>query len=331
MQYTSAAEGFYGSLRARFLTENTQNQGSGLQNGTGGSFGIRGSNDLGNGLSGFYQFEASFNNNENDNVQTHIAHVGLEGAFGRVWAGTGGVENYGMVYGVSDVANISSGQFVTNRQNQVLQYRTPDIGGFQGALGFQMIAGADNDIAMGNADMEDDNNVDTWYSSARYSVQGFTGGFSYIVKPDTESMVQPLPVNNVVQQAAAMTDDSSEWATRLSYAQDNWSVGGWYGKKKNDRQADAVGGIANVRQDTKTMSIAGNVSVGKVGLYALYEQQEASYHDDGKTMHEDAYTTLGITYHLSSRSRVWMEYAGQDLESDADAEDYVNVGLRHNF
>ena len=50
MHFTSASEGFYGSIRAGFFDNVVDDYGSRV--------GVNGYNDLGNGLEGFYTFEA---------------------------------------------------------------------------------------------------------------------------------------------------------------------------------------------------------------------------------------------------------------------------------
>jgi predicted porin len=323
MHYTSAAEGFYGSLRAIFHTEAAKDSGAGITSGVYSRFGIRGSNDLGNGLKGFYQYEAgidpnvtSFDNEANSDDRYHLRSrvglVGLEGAFGRVWVGTGWAEEYNMVYGSTDLANDGTGNFArVFRTTKSLQYRTPDVGGFQGAVRIKMDAGTDNDGVTN--DPKDDNNVDEWNLAAKYSVQGFTGAFSYAVTPDKSG----------ADGDTTKTDDETFWAARLGYGQGNWSVNGWYGEKNTSDF-----GAANAKDDEEILSIAGNVSVGKVGLFAVHENQD---NVKGVKGTDDSVTALGVSYKLGSRSKVWMEYIGRDRDSDTSLEDYVHVGLRHDF
>jgi predicted porin len=363
MQYTSAAEGFYASIRAQFSTEKKTDGGAGIGNSS-SRFGVRGSNDLGGGLKGFYQYEAGVSSDNNGGLLTRLAHVGLEGAFGRVWAGSGWVETHNMTYGATDIGNFGGGNLSytdlrPGRDNDVIQYRTPDISGFQGALGFNMKAGADNDSsADGNAD-KDDNNLEMWTAAAKYSVQGFTGAFAYSVRPDSRfdvsassdrrhnldgnGMRTGTPSTAVADQlhvvnAPSKKDDMTAWSARLGYAQDNWSVNGWYGKNNT---GDFASGYY---EDATFFSMAGKVSVGKVDLYAVWEKSEAptkrvsrvdetndyEYERDARD-NEVTNTVVGISYQLGSRSKIWMDYVAQDDETKTNEEDFVNIGLRHDF
>ena len=90
MQYTSASEGFYASIRAALYANGEKENGSANIGGAFSRFGVRGTNDLGGGLEGFYQYEAGIgiDNGRNPNsdghseaVTTRLGNVGLRGGF----------------------------------------------------------------------------------------------------------------------------------------------------------------------------------------------------------------------------------------------------------
>jgi predicted porin len=273
-----------------------------------------------------------------------------------------------MVYGSTDIANNGSGAFASypngarpelgmrmGRANNMVQYRTPDLSGFQGALGVNMKAGknksgTDNDYSSAGDDTKDENNVEMWTAAAKYSVQGFTGAFAYSARPDTRVDIDPdsdrryiVTGNDNMRTAGSVVTDMNEsvfvtpgvnngpptdgkvskkedktaWTARLGYAQDNWSVNGWYGK-------DNTSDLNPAMEDAKYVSVGGGVSVGKVNMYSVWEQSDTG-------MNEDATTIIGIQYNLGSRSRIWMDYAGLDRDSAPTAEDNVSFGLRHDF
>ena len=307
MQYTSAAEGFYASIRARFNSGGTDNAGAEIQNST-SRFGVRGTNDLGGGLSGFYQYEAGVSIDNGGGLSTRLGHVGLRGAFGEVVAGSIWTNGYNMTYGSTDIANVASGNVVyttlfPGRESNVVQYTTPDFNGFQASALVQM----DN---KGTATVEDGSDIDHYMLTAKYGTQGFTAGVAYSVVADALT-------------TSAGTDDHTGYALKLGYAQDNWYVNTWYAEDNRDNENSDT-----PLEDTETFSIAGGISVSKVNLYALYETQD---NVDGNNGVEDNYGTFGVQYNLGARSRVWVEYANRDLESDAEKDDYVTIGLRHDF
>ena len=117
-----------------------------------------------------------------------------------------------------------------------------------------------------------------------------------------------------------MYEDLTSWTIRLGYAQDNWYVNGWYGE---DDSSEGDG-----KADAELFSVAGGVEVDRVNVYALYEAVENA---GGGAGVEDSYGTLGVQYTLGSNSRVWIEYWSRDLDSKPDADDIINIGLRHDF
>ena len=373
MHYTSAAEGFYASIRVRYdANGNKEDGGSNIGN-SGSRFGIRGTNDLGGGMEGFYQYEMGVSTEDGDGgMSTRVGHVGLRGDFGAVVGGSFWTDSYSWVYGSTDVANVASGNFAytsgrfgQGRSKKSIQYTTPDLNGFQGAILIQADASKDgkhggvpgdrtevvpsvtlrmavttatstvtmvtSEEGKRNGNPKDDTDIDHWNIAAKYDIAGFSTGFSFSRFPDADGEGKDL----------------DSWAAKLGYSQDNWYVNSWYGEvgtasnlecrpasvpENNDE------GIGYKKcQDTSVFSIAGGITVDKVGVYAVHETSQNASEED------DSYSTLGIQYNLGSRSRIWVEYAAQDLDSgpdyysgklDADVrdeDDTFTIGLRHDF
>ena len=327
MHYTSAAEGFYASIRARLDTSGDDISGSHIGNSS-SRIGIRGTNDLGGGLEGFYTYEIGVDIDNGSDLSTRMGHVGLRGPFGSFWVGTNWSADYNWTHGSTDVANVASGNldYTANRPGRTsnaIEYTTPDLNGFQGAFRVNVSnSGADSSLTVapgdadgenattvGNDEVTDDNDIDSWNLAANYGVQGFTVAGAYNVRPDGYTDVDGV---------MGATEDANAWTFKLGYTQDNWYVNGWYGE---DNTSDS----GMMLEDTTLFSLAGGVSVDKVNLYALYDQRENA------TKQEDSWGTLGAQYNLGSRSRVWIEYVSRDLDTDTNADDYVNIGMRHDF
>ena len=383
MQYTSAAEGFYASIRARYNSGSTDDAGQAIENQS-SRFGVRGTNDLGGGLEGFYQYEAGVDISNGGSLRTRLGHVGLRGTFGQMQVGSFWTQGYNWVYGSTDVANTHSGNLVYSklfpaRISKAVEYTSPDLNGFQVAgvvmmdkdqdgegainrtgpetityrfitilpttganagiptLGIELpaptagvlltrpilttpqgvefldvVAGSQGQLDRNDRvvvrtptviNPKDDNDLDYYMLAAKYAIQGFDVAASYSVIPDG-------------QADGNGREDLSAYAVRLGYTQDNWYVGGWYSE---DNAADG-----NASDDVQTFSVAGGVAVDKVNFYGVYENQ-----DSGKN--DDTHGTVGVQYNFGARSRVWIEYAAQDLDSNDVAADYVNIGLRHDF
>ena len=340
MHFTSASEGFYGSIRAGFFGSNN------VVDDYGSRLGINGYNDLGNGMEGFYTFEFRTDKGKSA-VRNNKTQVGLRGEFGQVKIGRGfDAAPYELVYGSTDIANWASGaakggfgSFAESADVQAaltaegltadeldvftqhiagldldgasnVYYRTPNMNGFEAGMGFQ-VDGSD-------ADNED---LDNWNIAAKYSMNGFTAGAAYTSFPDhfanLDSVKEVTDPNSGVTSITYETDDLTAWGISLGYGQDNWSLNGWYGEQNT---GDMGAGIS----DLDAFSLSGSIAVAQVNLYAVYENVDFS-------PIKDNYTTLGVQYNLGTKARVWVEYVNQDLDSDSTADDYVAIGLRHDF
>ncbi|MGI9307284.1 MAG: porin [Gammaproteobacteria bacterium] len=355
MQYTSAAEGFYASLRAHLDFSSGTNDAD-INAGT-SRIGLRGTNDLGGGLAGFYQWEARATFSGSSPLdQVRLGHVGLRGNFGEFVVGRFWSNDYNWTHSSTDVANVYSGylNYTDQRGGRVgeaIQYTTPDLNGFQGAILVRM-GGDNSDDRSDPADpmtneynsvvngARADNDLDNWTLAGTYTVQGFTVAGSYSTEIDGLVASNAEDSNGATAggMTAASTTDLTSWTVRLGYAQDNWYVNGWYGEDAlsegvtysadvvdTSSNADTNRAAANVAlADRELISVAGGVALDKVNVYALYETRELG-------MVEDTYGTVGVQYSLGSNSRVWIEYWSRDLDSDTTAEDLVNLGLRHDF
>ena len=401
MRYTSASEGFYASIRVRYDSGATEQAKGGFENSS-SRIGVRGTNDLGNGLEGFYRYEWEVDPVNTDRGQsqdrTRLGFVGLRGAFGQVQVGTFWTQDYNWTHGSTDVANKHSGNLNytddrPGRQSKAIEYTTPDLNGFQGALRVNMNASSytaakaascggglslNNDedgcataggLTQGQADSyftaatpakKDNNALDAWNLAGTYSVQGFTVAGAYGVRPDAIEGVSATTgfgndgnaggTDNVV--TTEKKDDAKSWTVRLAYSQDNWYATGWYGATNaqsatahslgadgtaggDDANADVVGVIHD--EDVTNLSMAAGISLDKVNLYALWEKQDNIKGVKGVA---DTFSTVGVQYNLGSNSRVWIEYAMRDKDSDKmkdgapntdRADDSFNIGLQHDF
>ena len=153
MQYTSAAEGFYGSLRMDFKTSDSSTPGAADTDSAGldvsaSRLGVRGTVDLGGGMSAGYNYEFGVNGNNGAAIgNTRLHNVGLSGGFGSVLVGTQWALDYNYVWGKTDVMNVNSGWFTYNanrrgRQSNAITYTSPDFNGFNFGLSAALSSGA---------------------------------------------------------------------------------------------------------------------------------------------------------------------------------------------
>ena len=136
MAYTSAAEGFYGSLRVQYAN----NESDGAKNDStveadSSRLGVRGDVDLGGGLEAFYGFEWNLGGPADGDtaLKTRQNHVGLKGDWGSVWLGAfdSVIVRFGG-FSTTDILPQYSGNFEPiYRTGNAIAYVSPDLNGFQ--------------------------------------------------------------------------------------------------------------------------------------------------------------------------------------------------------
>ena len=268
MAYTSAAEGFYGSLRVQYAN----NESDGKSNDSSvdaesSRLGVRGDVDLGGGLEAFYGFEWNLGapaNGDRANAEaetglnTRQHHVGLRGDWGSVWAGAfdSVIVRFGG-FSTTDILDQYSGNFEPiYRTGNAIAYVSPDLNGFQ--FGIEAHA-KDNEHAI-NGKNDDGNDFDNIGLGASYSIQGLNfsaayyqqqdalvlgthaNGFTGNAVPAAGSMaatdlatrvgdgLSELLSSNVDKDFKAVkADDKGQYALGISYNQDNWIVAAMYG------------------------------------------------------------------------------------------------------
>jgi predicted porin len=119
-------------------------------------FGIRGTEDLGGGLKAFFQLESVFRlDSNNSTFANRNSGVGLQGDFGSFLLGrwdtpmkvtTGPVDPFGdLTIGGYTAATMDRGNFDRREQN-VVQYWSPNLGGFQARASYAANEGKTNTV-----------------------------------------------------------------------------------------------------------------------------------------------------------------------------------------
>ena len=137
MAYTSAAEGFYGSLRVQYA--NNDNDGGKSNDSTveadSSRLGVRGDVDLGGGLEAFYGFEWNLGDpaDADTGLKTRQNHVGLKGDWGSIFLGAfdSVIVRFGG-FATTDITDQYGGNFEPiYRTKNAIAYVSPDLNGFQ--------------------------------------------------------------------------------------------------------------------------------------------------------------------------------------------------------
>ncbi len=183
----------YGLLNADFESVKSSDVGAGVSNSlnrvstNASRFGIKGTEDLGEGLKAIYQFEAQVDLNGNGGNGfgngTRNSNVGLQGNFGTAFIGIWDTpfkvsrnkielfDNTTVASAINVMGRVSGGLNFNNRLTNSVQYWTPNMSGFQAKVAY----GTDNtktnalnkSVASLNATYEND----MFY--AAYGYEGF--------------------------------------------------------------------------------------------------------------------------------------------------------------
>lgn len=334
MQYTSAGEGFYGSLRVRLRSVETESGDSTDVNAPASRLGVRGSVDLGGGLSANYRYEFGVNPDNGSNMgSTRLHNVGLSGGFGSVSFGTQWGLDYNYVWATTDVMNWNSGPYAytderAGRQSNELAYYSPDFNGFD--FGLAVVVDAAADSTGGEAETVDEFKVGARYTFGGFSVAGtyVAGALTYNSVADDDMGTRPdMQTNTADGTMDTQKSDPKSFGVALGYGQDNWSVGYYYGD--TDYGATDADGDSGFTGSEKIHALAAQVSIDKATLRAVYETKDNKL-EGSRADTDESFWTVGAQYDLGSKSRIYAE-VNRSEAANGDETDVWEIGHRVDF
>lgn len=293
----------YGSVRMAYEYDDANNVSQSTLTDSGSRFGIRGSDDLGNGLSAIYLYEnrlakAAVKNTAGEDdagITTHKLYAGLKGGFGQLTLGlqsmpADDMNNY------SDPWNswTPGDRLAVERANNSAVYWSPSMSGFQ--IGAAIVA---NGAQKGDYN---DETIDMYQLVAKYEANGIYAGLGYEAKKYTE------------ESGNADTDVIS---LGLGYGNDLFEVG---------LVADR-GDVDDEKGNPLFVRLSGLYNVTPAdAIYAGVSRLDADVEDVEDV---DQYS-LGYQHKFSAQTRVWTEYSYIDAGKDAESNKFA-VGLRTDF
>lgn len=271
--------------------------------------GLKGDEDLGNGLKAIFQYEFGANTSEGgaygDAINNRLGYVGLTGGFGTVAIGRQWTPYYGSV-DKTDIMNLNpsagaldgdsvdanaNGHYLgLTRTGGALAYVTPDFNGFSGKLALVM---NDDRIGGGTSDGVDAYNVSLDYNNGPLSV-----GFSY------------LDFDNAIAAG-------DRWGLAGKYNFGNFALIAQY------EDMDDAPGMPNTGGDS--FGIAAQAFFGNNTLYAVYGEKDL----DNMTT-DLASMGIGVQHSFSKATRVYVDYQEQEKSATVDTSTF-GIGLRHDF
>jgi len=340
----------YGYQNYKFDKNNVtyKNTGSGLTSGifNGNRWGVRGSEDLGNGLRAIFNLEAGFdigngNTNDSDKLFHRQAWVGLASdSWGTLTMGRqyniGTATTYANNMGVSmgDMDKTFGGLGLGNRMDNSFKYMTPSFSGFQ--LG----------VAYGNANK----NV------SRLEVAGVSASISdrsNWLSTGLKYANGPINVAASYDRASNSLDNATtNWTISgsydfevvklaLAYGQDRYGKLGWGGDSMTGGVAGAARGLAAlgaIGNDFKSSNYYVGLSapVGTGTLAATWNRSSSNL-DDADKWGDNAKAQniyhLNYSYPLSKRTKVYAygSYGTGIAYIDGLKGREAGVGLNHQF
>src|SRR5690625_3958462 len=348
--YASAGnvDNYYAHNRGNSVTDTRTGLLSGVQRGN--RWGLRGSEDLGDGLRFIFQLESGFDiadgrSAQDDRLFGREAHFGLAGdswgqlTFGRQTTITSkympGVAspfgasfmqaNYGATFSAAN----------TTRYDNMIQYQTPSFAGLQAGLGYSFNTDGPQNPTLKVGGTESKTNNKAWTAALRYANCPIAVSRSYEQSKADRDLV-PAGVDRATIREWAIAGSDDFEVVKLYLAGGQARIGlinaqGYMG---------GIGGgtvIANAfRANNYTVGLSAPVGAGEImASWAMSDLRKLPHglrDADLKTKKQQTYS-LGYTYPLSKRTNVYAigSYAknvnfAPDLKSTA-----VGVGVSHQF
>jgi predicted porin len=301
--------------------------------------GVRGEEDLGGGLSAIYQYEFGVDVTDGGNfVSNRPKWVGLKGtSWGSVTIGTQTTPYYN-VTGIVDIFNNTKsfdadnwlGDRLGNRMDNSLIYSTPNWSGFSAQAMLVMNGTCSptdpqlptelcRQVGTERLPSNLSDTIDLWSIAASYKNGPFFGGGVYMAVEGDE-----FP-----GFITAPNYDGDQWALAFGYNAGPFAVSLIY--ENGDLNTLYFG-------DSENIYLAGQYTFGNnviKGAYGFVSPDKDLIQTGPNRFieQEDIQNwALGYQYNFSKRTRVWVEYIGQDIDSDLVGDKQtVSIGTRHDF
>ncbi len=289
-----------------------------------GHLGLRGSEDLGRGLTGEFELETGIDLDDGtwsdeDRFFNRAAWVGLAGGFGELRLGRQSTFSHDWFSDVSpfkadfkqaEVTNIFGYGAVAERVDNAVLYRLPEIGGFEVGVGYSFnsegpeVPGEENEVVT---------------VGLRYSAGPLIAVATYDLGRDSD------------EDAAAGRDDIRNLSIGATYEFSRLKLHAGYGRLKN---RDFVG-AAKIEN---AWLIGATVAVGRGEVLAAYQRVKGrNFNEFGLDSTRDG-VALAYLYPLSKRNSVYA-YGSRFRDIDVRGDDpgqlanrtQVGAGVRHVF
>jgi len=327
----------------------------------GNRWGLRGSEDLGDGLRMIFQLESGFDIATGDSQQGgrlfgREAHFGLAGdswgqlTFGRqTTVSSMYIPGIGSPFGASFMqANFGAtfSSVNTTRYDNMIQYQTPSFAGFQAGLGYSFNTnGAQLGTMKGVTGKKIKPDQKAWTAALRYANGPIAVGLSY---DQNKSPKYSWDSDLEVWEGSSERVTSKEWILAGSYdfevAKLHLGAGqvrnglispqGYLTGKGLGFGGTPVGVGKGFRANNYTLGLSAPVGAGSImASWAMSDVRKARNNFKKSDMKDQQIYSLGYTYPLSKRTNVYAvgSYAKNVLYQPKAKATLLGVGLSHQF
>lgn len=268
-------------------------------------WGVRGTEDLGNGLTGLFQFEFGVDASDSGELSGRLAYAGIAGDFGTFAVGRQTTPYYSTVDKTDLFATSMPGAndhyLGPVRIGNAVAYVTPNFSGVTGVVALVV----SDDVA--DQDAVDLTNISVNYDngplSVGFSYLGFNGTYSHST---AASALSPLTI----------TEDSTLLGVAGKYNFGSFALTGQYERLSSE----AGGTLDNI--DVSAWGLGGEAYFGNNTIklvYGVIDSDDADYNESN--------WGIGFDHALSKRTHLWLDYN----DSNIDENKRVGLGLRHDF
>lgn len=289
------------------ITTNNIGGHNGVQNGS--RWGLKGSEDLGNGTSAIFVLESGFNVMDGEHTQSgklfgRQAYVGLTGdSWGALTLGRqynagdtfiAPIDPFGTGKGFAGVENVFGGS-VSDRYDSVIKYTTPVFGGFQGAIG---LVYSDRDVetkGFGQPTIKEENTNTGVTAGLSYTGGALYVGASFDYHRNEQSVTGGADIDHKTKA---------------------WNIGGTY-----DFDVVKVHALYGGLKD-------GTISNPALAEYGVENSIGTGFFGDGYSQHS---WLLGLSAPVGDAGTVMFSYAGSVADNDEYIPGVEWEATSHNF
>ncbi len=303
--------------------DNGDDRTSGLESGgqSASRVGIKGTEDLGNGLKALFVLESGFNLDDGSAAKgsgfNRYSYVGLGGGFGQVTLGKQNtplkdayskIDPFGAAGNIGNIEDVFFGGIDSNRRSNTIKFATPNYSGFNGGVSYTFGETTGNNPSLSSEGRQVGLNLG--YGNGPIDVQ-----FGFADLKESANAATIVPADSRIYFLGGAYDFG---AAKLHAA---------YG----DSKAEFAG--ADLKNRSGMLGVS--VPFGASALMASYTMNQNRTVDDGDTQH----LALMYTYDMSKRTNLYAGYGYTRNDADValrdafDGEDasIFNVGVRHKF